>query len=86
MAETEYSERSILAECHQMLGQLLEEVRQLAARVDQLESEFAPLARKYTRVVDAAAKLPGVGLRGRGASNGNLGAPGAATWRSRPWS
>jgi hypothetical protein len=44
-----------------MLGQLLEEVRQLAARVDQLEAEFAPLGRKYTRVLDAAAKLPGVG-------------------------
>jgi len=50
-----------LAECHAMLGQLLEAVAQLAARVDQLESEFAPMARKYTRVVDAAAKLPGVG-------------------------
>lgn len=61
MAETEYSEREILAECHAMLGQLLEEVRTLAARVDQLEEEFAPLARRYGRVVDAAAKLPGVG-------------------------
>lgn len=78
----EYSQAEILAQCHSMLCDLLDAVDQLSKRIDGLEEEFAPLARKYSKLVNA---IPGRG--GRGSSNGlaNSGAPGAApVWRRPP--
>ena len=65
----EYSDSEILAQCHAMLTALTAAVDQLAARVEGLEAEFGPLARKYSKLTAAVGGLPGVGL-GRGGRNG----------------
>jgi hypothetical protein len=55
-------EAPTLAQCYGLLVTVLEEINLMRRRVDELEAEFGPLARKYGRVINAASALPGVGM------------------------
>lgn len=68
LAELELADGSnpaatVLLGIHDEQHVLIGMVRQLLDRLDQVEAEFGPLARKYSRVVAATEKLPGVGMR-----------------------
>ena len=68
MDAEQVSHEHILTDVHELarlVGGLVASVAAMSAKLDGLEAEFAPLARKYSRLVSAADRLPGAGWRGR---------------------
>jgi hypothetical protein len=55
-----------IAEIHTMLSWTVETLTKLQVKIEDLEKEFVPLARKYRSVIGAAASLPGAGFRRKG--------------------
>ena len=53
----------LLLEIKELLVRLIEAVEAMKAKMDQLETEFAPIARKAGRLTAAASALPGAGWR-----------------------
>lgn len=60
------TDRAALADIEVKLDLVLEILAGVQAKIDQLEQEFAPLARRAAKLTGAAAALPGARWRANG--------------------